>query len=69
MGSQRRIKATDQTQREVLCLQCVTQTDTIYKGGQDWHEEQFGIPCSLINAPQDHEMHPRGFKASIKSHL
>ena len=34
----------------VLCLQCVTQTDTIHKGGQYWHEEQFGTPCSPINA-------------------
>ena len=32
-------------------------------------EEQPGTPCSPINAPQDHEMHPRGFTASIKSHL
>ena len=35
MGSQRLVKATIQTQRAVLCLQCVTQTDTIHKGGQD----------------------------------
>ena len=28
-----------------------------------------GIPYSPINAPQDHEMHPRGFTASIKSRL
>ena len=52
-------KATIQTQRAVLCLQCVTQINTIHKGGQDWREEQ----------PQDHEMHPRGFTASIKSCL
>ena len=26
-------------------------------------------PCSPINAPQDHEMHPRGFTASAKSSL
>ena len=69
VGSQRRVKATIQTQRAVLCLQCVTQTDTIHKGGQDWREEQPGTPCSPINAPRDHEMHPRGFAASIKSRL
>ena len=64
MGSRRRVKATTQTQRAVLCLQFV---DTIHIGGQDWCEEQPGIPYSPINAPQDHEMHPRGFTASIKS--
>ena len=40
-----------------------------HKGGQDWREEQPGTPYSPINAPQDHEMHPRGFTASIKSRL
>ena len=65
MGSQKGV----QTERAVLCLQCVTQTDTIHKGGQDWHEEQPGTPCSPINAPQDHEMHPCDFTASIKSLL
>ena len=67
MGSQRRVKATIQTQRAVLCHQHVTQTNAIHKGAQDWREERFGIPCSPINAPQDHEMHPCGFIASIKS--
>ena len=69
MGSRRRVKATTQTQRAVLCLQFVAQTDTIHKGGQDWREEQPGTSYSPINAPQDHEMHPRGFTASIKSRL
>ena len=69
VGSRRRVKATTQTQRAVLCLQFVAQTDTIHKGGQDWREEQPGTPYSPINAPRDHEMHPRGFTASIKSHL
>ena len=69
VGSQKLVKATIQTQRAVLCLQCVIQTDTIYKGGQDWHEEQLGIPFSHINATQDHEMHPCRFTASIKSYL
>ena len=68
VGSQKRVKATTQTERAVLCLQFVAQTDTIHKGGQDWLEEQPG-PYSPINAPQDHEMHPRGFTASIKSRL
>ena len=62
-------KAAIQIQRTVLCLQCVTQTDTIHKGGQDWREKQPGTPCSPINAPQDHEIHPHGFTALIKSHL
>ena len=62
-------KATTQTQIAVLCLQFVAQTDTIHKGGQDRHEEQPGTPYSPINTPQDHEMHPRGFTASIKSRL
>ena len=69
MGSQRQVKATIETQRAVLCLQCVTQTDTIHKGGQDWCEEQPGTLCSPINAPHDHEIHPHGFTASIKSRL
>ena len=67
MGSRRRVKAAIQTQRAVLCLQCVTQTDAIHKGGQGWREEQPGTPCSPFNAPQDHEMHPRGFTASVKA--
>ena len=69
MGNRRWVKATIQTQRAVLCPQCVTQNDTIHKGGQDWREEQLGTPCSPINAIQDHEMHPHGFTASIKSRL
>ena len=69
VGSRRRVKATIQTQRAELCLQFVIQIDTIHKGGQDWREEQFGTPCSPINAPQDHEMNPRGFIVSIKSRL
>ena len=69
VGSRRWVKATTQTQRAVLCLQFVAQTDTIHKGGQDWREEQPGTPYSRINAPQDHEMHPRGFTASIKYRL
>ena len=69
VGSRRRAKATTQTQRAALCLQFVAQTDTIHKGGQDWREEQPGTPYSPINAPQDHEMHPRGFTASTKGRL
>ena len=42
--SQRRVKATIQTQRAVLCLQCVTQTDTIYRGGQDRREGAVWYP-------------------------
>ena len=76
VGSQRLVKATiPQTQRAVLCLQRVTQADTIHKGGQDWREEQPGAACSPINAPQDHEMHaPLWFhsidkKPSVKADL
>ena len=69
VGSRRRAKAPIQTQRAVLYLQSVAQTVTIPKGGQDWREEQPGTPCSPIDAPQDHEMHPHGFTASIKSRL
>ena len=69
MGSQRLVKATIQTQREVVCLQCVAQTDTMHKGGHDWREEQPGTPCSPINASQDHETHSCGFTTSIKSRL
>ena len=69
VGSRRRVKATIHTQRAVLYPQCVTQADTIHKGGQDWLEEKPGTPCSPINAPQDHEIHPRGFTASIKRRL
>ena len=32
-------------------------------------EEQPGTLYSPINAPQDHEMHPRGFTVSTKSRL
>ena len=71
VGSRRRAKATIQTQRAVLYLQSVAQTVTMHKGGQDWREEQPGIrtPCSPIDAPQGHEMHPHGFTASIKGRL
>ena len=69
VGSRRRVKATTQTQRAVVCLQFVAQTDTIHKGGQDWREEQPGTPCSLINALQGNEMHPGGLTASVKSRL
>ena len=69
VGSRRRVKANTQTQRAVLCLQFVAQTVTIHKGDQDWREEQPSTPYSPINAPQDHEMHPHRFTASIKSRL
>ena len=69
VGSPRRVKATTQTQRAVVCLQFVAQTDTIHKGGQDWREEQPGTPCSPINALQVNEMHPGGLTASVKSRL
>ena len=69
VGSRRRAKATIQTQRAVLYLQSVEQTVTMHKGGQDWRAEQSGTPCSPIDALQGHEMHPRGFTASIKSCL
>ena len=69
MGSRRRVKATTQTQRAVLCLQFVAQTDKIHKGGQYWREEQPGTPCSPINALQDNEMYPGGLTALVKSRL
>ena len=69
VGSRRRVKATTQTQRAVLRLQFVAQTDTIHKGGQDWREEQPGTPCSPINALQGNEMHPSGLTASVKIRL
>ena len=69
LGSRRWVKVTIQTQRAVLYLQSVAQTVTMHKGGQDWREEQPGVPCSPIDAPQGHEMHPRGFTALIKSRL
>ena len=69
VGSRRQVKATTQTQRAVLCLQFVAQTDTIHKGGQDWREEQPGTPCSPINALQGNEMHPGDLTASVKSRL
>ena len=67
MGSRRQVKAPIWTQRAVLCLQYVTYTGRIHKGGQDCCEEQFGTPCSSINAPQGHEMHPGGLTASEKA--
>ena len=69
VGSRRWVKATTQTQRAVMCLQFVAQTDTIHKGCQDWREEQPGTPCSPINALQGNEMHPGGLTASVKSRL
>ena len=69
VGSRKRVKAPIQTQRAVLCLQYVTQTGRIHKGGQDCREEQPGTPCSAINALQGHEMHLGGFTTSVKSHL
>ena len=68
--NRRQVKATIQTQRAVLCLQRVTQTDTTHKEGQDWCEEQLGTPCSSIIAlMQDREMHHYGFTALIKSRV
>ena len=69
MRSRRQVKATIQTQRAVICPQCVAQTDTIHKGGQDWLEEQPGTPCSPINAPQDHEIHAPSWFHSINKKL
>ena len=69
MGSRRRVKATTQAQRAVVCLRFVAQADTIRKGGQDWREEQPGTPCSPINALQGNEMHPGGLTASVKGRL
>ena len=69
VGSRRRAKATIWTQAAVLCPQYGTQTGRIHKGGEDCREEQFGTPCSPINALQGHEMHPGGLTASVKSRL
>ena len=69
VGSHRQVKAPIRTQRAVLCLQYVTQTGKIHKGGQDCREEQFGTPRSPINALQGHEMCPGGLTASVKSCL
>ena len=44
-------------------------SDINHKRGPECHEEQFGTPCSPVDAPQDHEMHPRGLTALVKSHL
>ena len=46
-----------------------TQTNTIHKGGQDCHQEQFCTPCNPIKVLKGHEMHPSGLIASVKSHL
>ena len=62
VGSRRQVNAPIRTQRVVLCLQYVTLTDTICKGGPDCHKEQFGTSSSPINANQDHEMHPHGLQ-------
>ena len=69
VGSRRQVKAPLQTQRAVLCLQYAPKTYTIHKAGPDSCEEQFGTPSSPINARQSHEIHPRGFTASVKSCL
>ena len=69
VGSRRWAKATIWTQATVLCPQYGTRTSIIHKGGQDCRQEQLGMPCSPINAPQGREMHPRGFTASVKSRL
>ena len=55
--------------RAVPCFQYVTQTRGIHKGSRDCREEQFGTPCSPINAPLDHEMYPGGLTASVQSRL
>ena len=55
--------------RAVLYLQSVAQIVTMHKGGQDWQEGEPGTPSRPSDAPQGHEMHPRGFTASIKSRL
>ena len=65
MGSRRRGKANIQTQRAVLCHQPVTQTGTTHREGQACRQNQFGTPCSLIDAPQHRgqERHPRTQRA------
>ena len=52
VASRRRGKANIQTQRAVLCHQPVTQTGTTHKEGKACRKNQFGTPCSLIDAPQ-----------------
>ena len=69
MGSRRRAKAIIWTQAAVLCLQYGTRTGTIHRVGHGCRQEQLGTPCSPIDAPQGREMHPCGFKASVKSRL
>ena len=69
VGSRRLVEAPIRTQRAVPCLQYATQTGRIDKRGQDCCEEQFGTPCSPINALQGHEIHPGGLIALVKSHL
>ena len=72
--SRRRVKAPIRTQRAVPCLQYVTQTGRIHKGGQDCRKEQLGIPCSPINAPPGPRNAPWwcdsiGKKLSVKADL
>jgi len=71
--SQRRVKATIWTQTAVLCLQYLTLSDTIHEVGKCCRQEQSSTPCSPINAPEGHKMHPRGSttpaKAVYKSRL
>ena len=70
MGSRRQAKATIWTQAALLCPQYGTRTGTIHRRGQDCRQEQLGIPCSPINAPQGREMHLHGFTASaVKADL
>ena len=60
MSSQKLVKASIRTQRAVLCLQYVTYTDNAMRSS-------LVPPCSPINAPQNHKMHPHGLAASVKA--
>ena len=67
MGSPRRVKAPICMDPNSSAMPSVC--DIIHKGDPDCHGKQSGILCSPINAPQDHEMHPRDLTALVKKPL
>ena len=50
MGSRRRVKASIRTHTAMLCLQRVTERDSIHRTGQDSRWQQSGTSHILISA-------------------
>ena len=67
MGSRRRVKPSIRTQTAVLCLQYVTEGDSIHRKGRDSCWQQSGTSHVLLlplNGPTDPVLHHSSFTGS-----